>query len=257
MQKEIIKNLNKDYLRMECDALPETNRYEYRMMNVDSICGLLPCHIRFLNGRAYLYYDISATKSFSSVYTQRKITGKDMEKLAQAIRSTMESLEKHLLEGENLVFDPELIFMDTQTEDIYFLYYPYYSESVGLNFLKLAEFVSTHIDHEDDTLVEKTYQLYERTVSCNDKLPLNEIFQFMENDMQGIMQLLAKQKEKEAQKADCVTEDTEEKIPETIFPVRDEPPALSLFEYRKGKIREKRIAYAVEEPSLKEKYEEK
>lgn len=252
MEKEIIKNLNKDYLRMECDAVPETNKYEYRMMNVDSICGLLPCHIRYINGSAYLYYDISAAKSFSSVFSSRKITPKDMEKLAQAIRSTIASLEKHLLEGANLIFDPDLIFMDVQSEDIYFLYYPYYPVSPGLNFLKLAEFISTHIDHEDETLVEKTYQLYERTVSCNDKLPLNEIFGFMENDMDNIMRLIEKKKKIEGQAGQEKEEDSE-----PAAPLKEEPPALSLFEYRKGKIREKRIAYAVEEPSLKDKYDDK
>ncbi len=252
MQKEIIKNLNKNYLRMECDAVPETNKYEYRMMNVDSIYGLLPCHIRFINGSAYLYYDVSATNSFASVFSNRNITRKDMEKLAQAIRSTIESLEKHLLEGVNLVFDPELIFLDTQTEDIYFIYYPYYAENPGLNFLKLAEFLSTHIDHEDEDLVEKTYRLYEQTVSCSDKLPLGEIFQFMENDMEGVMELLVKKKERDMQKQEIEGEKTE-----SIVSIKEEPSALSLFEYRKGKIREKRIAYAVEESSLKEKYEEK
>ena len=247
IQKEIVKNINKNYVRMECDAVPETNQYEYRMMNVDSIYGLLPCHIRFINGKAYLYYDISATNSFSSVFAERAIKWEDMEKLAKAIRSTIESLEKHLLEGENLVFDPELIFLDTQSEEIYFIYYPYFTEKPGLNFLKLAEFISMHIDHEDEKLVEKVYRLYEQTVSVNDKLPFGEIFQFMENDMEGIMKLVSKRKECNEKHAEIINQE------EHIIPFKEEPPALSLFEYRKGKIREKRIAYAVEEEPSEEK----
>lgn len=248
IQKEVIKNMNKNYLRMECDAIPETNRYEYRMMNVDSIYGLLPCHIRFINGNAYLYYDISVTNSFAEVFSKKNVTERDMEKLAKAIHSTLESLEKHLLEGENLVFDPELIFLDAQTEDIYFIYYPYFSQKLNSDFIKLAEFLTVHIDHEDDKLVEKVYRLYEKADSCNDKLPLGEIFRFMENDTENIMRLLARQEE--YHKEYSVIEPEEEEV---NIPIKNEPPALSLFEYRKGKIREKRIAYAVEESMPEEK----
>lgn len=252
IQKEVVKNINKDYLRMECEAVPETNKYEYRMMNVDSIYGLLPCHIRYLNGIAYLYYDISLTKSFSNTFEKRSIVAKDMEKLIKAIRTTMESLERHLLEGENLVFDPELIFLDNQTEDIYFIYYPYMSKRSGSDFMKLVEFLTIHIDHDDNELVNKVYQLYEKMESLDDKIPFKDICTFLESKIKNNYQIIERKQERS--QSEMIKE--EEKCNQ-IIPIKETPAKLSLFEYRKGKIREKRIAYAVEEPFIDEEYDKK
>lgn len=266
LKKELVNNLNKNYLRMECDASEDINKYEYKMMNVDNIVGLLPCHVRFINSTSYLYYEITATTTMAEVFANRKMEKKDLKKLAMAINHTIDSLEEYLLEGENIVFDPEYIFMDAQSEEIFFIYYPYYGTMNKENFLQLAEFLVTHINHDDEKLITKTYELYEQATIGRNKVNLKEIFRYLDSDalldliqytdsQEKIVDYISPQEELQMVMEDEEMVNEIEKI--EVVPEKEKPMVLSLFEYKKGKLQEKRISYAVEEKSIVETYIEK
>lgn len=74
LQTEYIKNLNCNYERILLDRLPDENRYQYCIIGRGGIKGLLPSSLRYINGLAYLYYDITSTQNVVQLYAGRNIT---------------------------------------------------------------------------------------------------------------------------------------------------------------------------------------
>ena len=73
LQTEFTRGLNCNYLRLLLEKEPEEKRYQYCILTRGGIRGLLPCSLRYINGDAYLYYDISSTQNVAQLYGGRKI----------------------------------------------------------------------------------------------------------------------------------------------------------------------------------------
>ena len=160
LQSEYIRNLNCNYERMLLDKKPEENRYQYCIVTRGGIRGLLPCSLRYINGQAYLYYDISSTQSVAQLYAHKTIGRQWMKDFLWGMRRIRQELGRFLLDDANLLWYPEQIFQDLEKNDFYFLYVPYYEEDNG--FGKLLDYLVEHIDYEDEELVESVYKMHEQ-----------------------------------------------------------------------------------------------
>ena len=160
LQSEYIRNLNCNYERMLLDKKPEENRYQYCIVTRGGIKGLLPCSLRYINGQAYLYYDISSTQSVAQLYAHKAIGRQWMKDFLWGMRRIKQELGRFLLDDANLLWYPEQIFQDLEKNDFYFLYIPYYEEENG--FGKLLDYLVEHIDYEDEGLVECVYKMHEQ-----------------------------------------------------------------------------------------------
>ena len=63
LQTEFVRNLNCNYERILLDVDPEKKRYQHCILSRGGIKGLLASSLRYINGQAYLYYDIFSLKS--------------------------------------------------------------------------------------------------------------------------------------------------------------------------------------------------
>ncbi|MBQ8231342.1 MAG: FHA domain-containing protein [Lachnospiraceae bacterium] len=160
LQSEYIRNLNCNYERVLLDKKPEENRYQYCIVTRGGIRGLLPCSLRYINGQAYLYYDISSTQSVAQLYARKAIGRQWMKDFLWGMRRIKQELGRFLLDDANLLWYPEQIFQDLEKNDFYFLYVPYYEEENG--FGKLLDYLVEHIDYEDEGLVECIYKMHEQ-----------------------------------------------------------------------------------------------
>ena len=68
LNTEYVRNLNCNYERILLDKKPEEKRYQYCILNRGGIKGLLPCSLLYINGVAYLYYDISSKQNVTQLY---------------------------------------------------------------------------------------------------------------------------------------------------------------------------------------------
>lgn len=175
LQTEYIRNLNCNYERIVLDKKPEENRYQYCMLGRGGIRGLLPCSLRYLNGLAYLYYDISSTQNVSQLYGSRKITRQWMKDFIWSMRQIRRELDRFLLDEHNIIWNPEYIYQDLERNDFLFLYFPYYEGECG--FMQLIDFWVEHIDYEDDTLVECIYKMHEQYELLGDVYLQEKVFE--------------------------------------------------------------------------------
>lgn len=175
MQTEFVRSLNCNYERILLSEKPEEKRYQYCILNRGGIKGLLPCSLRYINGFAYLYYDISSRQNIKQLYSTRCITRIWVKDFIWSLRQIRQELNRFLLDAGNVLFYPEQIFQDLESNVFSFLYIPYYEGDSG--FKQLLEFWVEHIDYDDEVLVDCVYHMYEQMERNGDIYLQTQIFE--------------------------------------------------------------------------------
>lgn len=157
---EYVRSLNSNYERIQLDKIPEERKYQYCILSRCQIKGLLPCNLRYINGIAYLYYNISSRQNLALLYGSRSINREWVRDFVWSLKQVQQELGRYLLDMNNILWYPEQIFQDLESNVFSFLYVPYYEGDSS--FLKLMEFWVEHIDYDDEVLVDCVYRMYER-----------------------------------------------------------------------------------------------
>lgn len=175
LETEYVRNLNCNYERVMLEEKPEENRYQYCILSRGGIRFLLPCSLRYINGDAFLYYDISSTQSMTQLFEGRVIKRDWMKDFLWGMERMQQELGRYLLEERNVIWNPEHIYQDLEKNDFYFMYVPYYQKNSG--FKALLDFWVEHIDYEDEALVEFVYGLHEQYDTVGDVCLSRQIFE--------------------------------------------------------------------------------
>lgn len=154
-------------------------KYQIRMITGNHIAGLLSCKEKYINGDIFFYYEITSKQSLASIYDNRKIGIDFLQRFFIRLKTTWDTMSRFLLEEKYLLLNPEYIFVDVESNDFYFLYYPFEPEE---NYIQsLFEFFTDKVDCEDDKAVDvsfKALELIER-----EQFVLDEIITWFEEDI--------------------------------------------------------------------------
>ncbi len=175
MQTEFVRSLNCNYERILLEEKPEEKRYQYCILNRGGIRGLLPCSLRYINGSAYLYYNISSKQNIRQLYGGRCINRAWIADFMWSFRQIERELGRFLLDRKNILLHPEQIYQDLENNVFSFLYYPYYEGENG--FKALLEFWVEQIDYNDEALTACIYQMYEQYERSGDVYLQTKIFE--------------------------------------------------------------------------------
>lgn len=175
LQTEYLRSLNSNYERILLKKKPEENRYQYCILSRGGIKGLLPCSLRYINGMAYLYYDISSKQNTAQIFSSRCITREWIRDFLWSMQQIRQELERFLLDCSNILWYPDQIFQDLESNVFYFLYIPYFEGESS--FVRLLEFWVDHIDYNDEVLVDFVYYMYEQLERSGDVYLQNKIFE--------------------------------------------------------------------------------
>lgn len=137
-----------------CPKEAQTRGYQYRMLGMNRIGGLLPCSVRYIDGVGYLYYDITGRQSMEGLYEGRKIPGAEFYNLLESAARVSGALSEYLLDEQYLILSQEQIFYDLGTGKYYFAYYP--GESVKP---EIFRFLADNIDSADKAAAASAYRL--------------------------------------------------------------------------------------------------
>jgi len=160
MRTEYVRNLHSNYVRLALEEKPEEKRYQYCILSRGGIKGLLPASLRYLDGDAYLYYDITSKQSLVQLHQKENVSREWFLDFLASLKRLKRELERFLLQVDNVIWDPQHVFQDLENNVFSFLYVPYYQ---GENqFLRLLSFLVEKIDYEDSELVECIYKMYEQ-----------------------------------------------------------------------------------------------
>ena len=160
MNVEYVRNLHSNYVRLGLPEKPEEKKYQYCIVTRGGIKGLLPCSLRYLDGGAFLYYDITSKQNLVQLHQKGNISREWLLAFVNSLQKLQRELERFLLREENVIWLPQHVFEDLEEPIFSFLYVPYYE---GENdFLQLLAFLVEKIDYDDSELVECVYKMYEQ-----------------------------------------------------------------------------------------------
>ena len=133
-----------NYLAADCSNGAEG--YQYKMLAANKIKGILPCSLRVIDARTYLYYDITSMQSLSE-RCESGLQEIDVRLLLYEIARAGRSLSEYLLDGDRLLLDAHYIYIDPVSGRYGFLYYPEPVEGMALS--GLLVYLSAHLDLHD------------------------------------------------------------------------------------------------------------
>jgi hypothetical protein len=90
MKATYYKDTMRSYMIIPCPPEAETEGYQYRMLEMNRIDGILSCGLRYIDGERFLYYDITGKQSMRGLYEGRKIRGEELFHLLRDIEQNME-----------------------------------------------------------------------------------------------------------------------------------------------------------------------
>lgn len=160
LHMEYVRNVNCNYERILLEEKPNGKLYQYCILGRGEVGGLLPSSLRYIDGSAYLYYDITSRQNVSHLYSNRCITREWLTDFVWSLKRVQQELQRFLLDIHNILWYPEQIFQDLESNIFSFVYVPYYKGEPS--FIKLVEFWVEHIDYSDEELVECVYRMYEK-----------------------------------------------------------------------------------------------
>lgn len=157
MNVQYVKDYKNNYLVI-IDNKVFDNDYRLKMITENDIEGLLKCKERMVNSDGMLYYEVSGKQSFEMIFNSRKLTSKELKNLFDQLEKVCSNLQRFLLPEDKLVILPEYIFVDYDTQEYLFLYYPFKEDGNNDDVKSLSDYFIDHIDNQDMDVVEAVYR---------------------------------------------------------------------------------------------------
>ena len=173
MKAEYKRDMQNNYLILEASDEAE-EEYRLRMAEQNEISGLLSFCSSRKDGKLYLHYEITSKQSLENVYAKKTMKYQDILFVLNGIRDVLEMIQKYLLSPDQLVFDPQYIYISPDQHRIHLCYLPGKRE---YPITVLAEFILKKLDHSDRQAVVLGYSFYQR--SCEENFSLQKTLKEM------------------------------------------------------------------------------
>ena len=159
MKTEYRKESEHDYFIINSSRVKKG--FDLTMLEENRIDHLAPLTTGMLNGHLQLYYEITGYDPLTDVFEQIQATmsGSVIRRLFGDMGRAVNETQRYFLDEEDLVFDPECIFVSAVSGGHLFCCVPGRERSEDED-LKLAEFILRHLDQEDQEAVQLGYGFY-------------------------------------------------------------------------------------------------
>ena len=159
MEVSYRRDLNHNYMILENEKITG-NEYPVRMIEQNHIPELLPFQLRKMNGKTFLYYEITSRQPLIQIYDTVSMRSRDIEQLLIGIRNGIERAHQYLLSSEDILLEPEFIYLNMGTGQVQLCCIPLLERKEGPSFLPLAEVILKKLDHADRRAVDLGYELF-------------------------------------------------------------------------------------------------
>lgn len=161
MKTEYLRTASNSYMIIK-DAEYLFEPYELQMVLRNKMEHLLSMQIMISDGKTEYWYDVTGMQSLAQKLTMQTAGGALVRKAAEEICGMKTELEEYLLQDIDIVYDPEMIFMDRKETSIKFCYIPGFGTEKRGGVKCLLEKFLQRLDHSDAAAVRLAYGLYER-----------------------------------------------------------------------------------------------
>lgn len=211
------RELQKTYLIAE-DCLEELlESYFGRAVLHTAMNGLAACKEHLVNGKKEIWYEIDGFHTLEQIFAVKKISAQELKQILLGLAQTIEELEKYLIDGKRLCYQPEYLYMDMETGKIKLLF-DFTEGDREHPLMPLAQFLLERLDHEEEAAIELGYFFYEQ--AGRDVLSIREIEKKAEESPNAVLREELMEEKQEIRTACGASKEMFSETEEDIFPDR-------------------------------------
>ena len=145
--------------------------FEEEMLKENGIEGILKFYKEKEDEDTKYFYDITGKRALASVMENRNFTGQEICRMLFSIKQITESIQKYLLDCNQLFFSPEHIYViKEEPENVFFCYVPDLKGNFMDGIRELLRYILTKIDHQEEATTKLGYQLFKVSMEENQNL---------------------------------------------------------------------------------------
>ena len=211
------RELQKTYLIAE-DCLEELlESYFGRAVLHTAMNGLAACKEHLVNGKKEIWYEIDGFHTLEQIFAVKKISAQELKQILLGLAQTIEELEKYLIDGKRLCYQPEYLYMDMETGKLKLLF-DFTEGDREHPLMPLAQFLLERLDHEEEAVIELGYFFYEQ--AGRDVLSIREIEKKAEESPNAVLREELMEEKQEIRTACGASKEMFSETEEDIFPDR-------------------------------------
>lgn len=166
MITEYKRDFNNNYMVLSDEALMYED-YKMKMLVSNKIPTLLKCSLRKFDGEIKLFYEITSKQTMLRVFEKKTIGSTELINIVTSFSKAIKSCREYLLDINDFILDPEYIYANMESNEIYFCYMPGFSQDVQKSFNELCTYLLERVDHNDKRAVAASYELFKNTSADN------------------------------------------------------------------------------------------
>ena len=147
----------------------EKSGYKIKMLSENEIKGILPVETRRINDEKQIYIDITGRESLARYFESRLADSDEIEKLFEALYHISLEAERFLIEEEDLLLSPEMVFKNHISGEFEFICLPVDKENNRSGMKELIRCLLMHLDNANERLVKVMYSLSQMYECSNPK----------------------------------------------------------------------------------------
>lgn len=180
------------------DALRQTPlKYKTKMIENNNIPYMLSPIVEEIDNNLCTIYKIGGYYILDRALYKIKLDGEFLRIIMSQICECISSMEKYLLNADDLILKPEYILYQPVVKDIRLIYIPEYKKDIREQLKRLLEHLMRRFDHHDQAGLVYMYAIYE--LICDEQSTME---QFKQAVTQSIKE--CKPKKKEIKQNRCV-----------------------------------------------------
>lgn len=203
------REMRHNYLILE--AMEKEENFEIRMLTGNSIEGLLKFRIKQEEKAKYYYYEITSKQPLSRLLELKEIEKEELRTLIVEIGAILKRIEDYLLSESSLLLNPEYIYIEPESYQVWLCYIPGYEKSFPGAMEKLLQYLLKKTNHKDNDTVVLAYRLYQE--SQKDYYGIEDLLRVVRESQKGS----SKEKVTNIQKAGVGESMNERLITEEVF----------------------------------------
>ena len=163
MKPSYQRDLEHNYMVLETPGKRHGTEYQIRMILLNEIAGILKCKMRMIDGVPKFYYEITSKQPMARIFEKNPMTCEDIKALLRGMEAAIEGVLCYFLDACHFIIDPDFIYMDVETKEVFLCYLPFYEGDIVKDFSQLAEYILKKLDHSDEKAVLWGYEIYSKT----------------------------------------------------------------------------------------------
>src|SRR5690554_3783793 len=100
------------------------------MLGANAVVGIIKPDRRIIDGQLYYYFDITSKQSLDVIYNKGTINYEKAKSLYMDLLDIITKAYEYLLNENDLILDPEHVYIELSTNQVYVPYLPGYNKKL-------------------------------------------------------------------------------------------------------------------------------